>query len=143
METYAEMKKRHQREFDALPIGAAFTEESFRRMMEGWGLTMDEVDKIYSIGHGCYIQKKDADLLHQTMERAERERAEALAADETGLGYIKSMFDYELRNYECFYINSISNMLDALDLTEEQVNADPRLKAGLEAAWKAGREAGL
>lgn len=54
METYQEMKERHQREFNALPIGAAFREEGFRRMMEGWGLTMEEVDKIYSIGHGFY-----------------------------------------------------------------------------------------
>ena len=143
METYQEMKARHQREFNALPIGAAFTEESFRQMMERWGLTMDDVDKIYSIGYGCYIQKKDADLLHQTMERIEREKSEALAADTTGMGYIKQMFDYELRNYECFYTNDTSDMLRALDLTEEQVNADPRLKAGLSAAWKAGREAGL
>ena len=143
METYQEMKARHQREFNALPIGAAFTEESFRQMMERWGLTMDDVDKIYSIGYGCYIQKKDADLLHQTMERIEREKSEALAADTTGMGYIKQMFDYELRNYECFYTNDTSDMLRALDLTEEQVNADPRLKAGLSAAWKAGRAAGL
>ena len=143
METYQEMKARHQREFNALPVGAAFTEESFRQMMERWGLTMDDVDKIYSIGYGCYIQKKDADLLHQTTERIEREKSEALATDTTGLGYIKQMFDYELRNYECFYTNDTSDMLRALDLTEEQVNAAPRLKAGLSAAWKAGREAGL
>lgn len=143
METYQEMKERHQREFNALPIGAAFREEGFRRMMEGWGLTMEEVDKIYSIGHGCYIQKKDADLLHQTMERIDKEKAEALAADLTGLGYIKQMFAYELRNYECFYTGDVNDMLNALDLTEEQINADPRLKAGLRAAWKEGREAGL
>ena len=143
METYQEMKARHQREFNALPVGAAFTEESFRQMMERWGLTMDDVDKIYSIGYGCYIRKKDADLLHQTTERIEREKSEALATDTTGLGYIKQMFDYELRNYECFYTNDTSDMLRALDLTEEQVNAAPRLKAGLSAAWKAGREAGL
>ena len=143
METYAEMKARHQREFNALPIGAAFSKDQFERMMREWGLPVDAVDQIYSLGYGAYIQRKDADLIHQTAERIEKEEKDAIAADETGLGFIKEMFYRELCDHECFYTNDISEMLDALEITREQLNADPRLKAGLQAAWNEGREKGL
>ena len=39
-------------------------------MMQGWGLDPEkDLDKILRIPGGGYVQKKDADLLHQTTER--------------------------------------------------------------------------
>lgn len=66
MNKYAEMKKRHQEEVNQLPLGFAFSNKQFEEMMEKWGLSPADTDKICSIGAGGYIQKKDQSLLCQT-----------------------------------------------------------------------------
>ena len=52
---------------------------------------------------GGYVQKKDADLLHQTTERHNKEMEAAIAEDKTGEGFIYEMFLYELDNHEYGY----------------------------------------
>ena len=37
MNRYAELKKKHQKELDKLPMKAAFGKEQFKKMMEEWG----------------------------------------------------------------------------------------------------------
>ena len=37
MNAYQEMKDRQQKEFDAFPMGAAFSNQQFKDMMEKWG----------------------------------------------------------------------------------------------------------
>ena len=97
MNRYAELRNRKQEEFNALPLGFAFGQKQFDEMMRGWGLDPEkDVDKIYSIGAGGYVQKKDADLLHQTRERHDKEMAAAIAEDKTGEGFIYEMFLYEI-----------------------------------------------
>lgn len=74
--------------------------------MEKWGLDarkQADLDKVYSIGYGGYIQKKDADLLHETRARHDAEMAAAIAEDTTGEGFIYEMFLYELYNHEYGY----------------------------------------
>ena len=70
MNRYVELRQRQQEEFNALPLGFAFSREQFYEMMRGWGLDPEkDCDKIYRLPGGGYVQKKDADLLHQTTER--------------------------------------------------------------------------
>ena len=67
---YMELKRRQQEEFNALPLGFAFSQKQFNEMMENWDLDPGkDTDKIYHVGAGGYIQKKDAELLHRTRER--------------------------------------------------------------------------
>ena len=74
MNRYAEMRRRQQEEFNALPIGAAFNDKQFKKTMQDWGLDpKKDTDKIYSIGYGCFIQKKDAPMLHKTRDRHDAE----------------------------------------------------------------------
>lgn len=135
MNRYEEMRQRQQKEFNELPLGFAFGQKQFDEMMRGWGLDPDkDIDKIWSIGAGGYVQKKDADLLHQTTARHDRELKEAIAADMTGEGFIYEMFLYELDNHEYGYTRDTEDTLDALDYTAEQVLGDPRLKRGIEKA---------
>lgn len=135
MNKYAELRKRQQKEFDALPLGFAFGQKQFDEMMKGWNLDPEkDVDKIYSIGSGGYVQKKDADFLHQTMKRHDEEMAAAIADDKTGEGFIYEMFLYELNNHEYGYTRDTEDTLDALGYTAEQVLNDPRLKRGIEKA---------
>lgn len=135
MNKYAELRQRQQEEFDALPLGFAFSQKQFNEMMEGWGLDPEkDLDKILRIPAGGYVQKKDADLLHQTVERHDTEMAAAIEEDKTGEGFIYEMFLYELDNHEYGYTRDTEDTLDALGYTAEQVLNNPRLKRGIEKA---------
>lgn len=135
MNEYAELRQRQQAEFDALPLGFAFSQKQFNEMMVGWGLDPEkDLDKILSIPGGGYVQKKDAGLLHQTAERHDAEMAAAIAGDTTGEGFIYQMFLYELDNHEYGYTRDTEDTLDALGYTAEEVLGNPRLKRGIEKA---------
>ena len=97
---YQILKDRQQKEFNAFPMGAAFSQQQFAEMMEKWGLLPTDTDKIVHIGGGCYIRKTDREAFRALVERLEKEKADALAADTTGEGIIKDMFLYELANHE-------------------------------------------
>ena len=136
MNAYQEMKDRQQKEFDAFPIGAAFSNQQFQQMMEKWSLTVNDTDKICSIGGGCYIRKTDKEALCALINRLNNEKENAIAADLTGDGFIFDMFVYELANHEYCITYDLEDTLDALGLTAEQINADKRLTHGLNKAIK-------
>lgn len=137
MNRYTEMRNRHQEEFNALPLGFAFSQKQFNEMMEKWGLDPDkDCDKIFSIGYGGYVQKKDAELLHQTRKRHDEELAAAIEEDKTGEGFIYEMFLAELADHEYGYTEDTSDALDALGYTAEEVVADERLNRGITMAHK-------
>ncbi|MSB19102.1 DUF7659 family protein [Flavonifractor plautii] len=132
MNKYKELRDRQQAEVNALPLGFAFGKSQFDEMMRGWGLDPEkDLDKIVSIGAGGYIQKKDRSLMHETFDRHRRERKEAIAADQTGEGFIFDMFLYELNNHEYGYTGDTSEALEALGLTAQEVVDDPRLNRGI------------
>lgn len=135
MNKYAELRQRQQEEFNALPLGFAFSQKQFNEMMEGWGLDPEkDLDNILRLPGGGYVQKKDASLLHQTTERHDAEMAAAIAEDATGEGFIYQMFLYELDNHEYGYTRDTEDTLEALGYTAKEVLGDPRLKRGLEKA---------
>ena len=136
MNAYQEMKDRQQKEFDAFPMRAAFSQQQFESMMEKWGLTVNDTDKICSIGGGCYILKADKDALIALINKTATEQKNAIAADTTGDGFIFDMFVYELANHEYCITYDLEETLDALGLTPEEVNADELLKHGLNKAIK-------
>lgn len=134
MNAYRQLKDKQEKEMNAFPLGACFSKTQFEEMMTKWGLTPDDTDKICSIGGGCYIRKCDRDAFLSMMKRFEKERTDAIAADETGEGFIYDMFLYELGNHEYCITYDLEETLDALHLTLEQVNADKRLSHGLKKA---------
>ena len=136
MNAYQQMKDRQQKEFDAFPIGAAFSNQQFQQMMKKWGLTVNDTDKICSIGGGCYIRKTDKEALRDLINRLNKEKQDAIAADTTGDGFIFDMFVYELANHEYCITYDLEDTLDALGLTAEQINADKRLTHSLNKAIK-------
>ena len=137
MSTYQEMRLRQQQEFNALPLGFAFSQEQFDEMMRGWGLhPKRDVKNICSIGNVGYIQKKDVELLFRTNARHKEELAAAIAADTTGPGFIFEMFYYELKDHEYGYTGDAEDTLEALNYTMEQVQSDQRLCRGFERARK-------
>ena len=136
MNTYEEMKNRQQKEFDAFPMGAAFSNKQFEEMMQKWGLTVNDTDKICSIGGGCYIRKTDIESFLALINKTAAELKNAITADRTGDGFIFDMFVYELANHEYCITYDLDDTLDALGLTIEEIKADKRLHYGLNKAIK-------
>ena len=125
MNPYVELKTKHQKEIDNFPLGFAFSETQFNEMMENWGLSPSDTDKIYSIGGGGFVRKCDADAMHEMFERHAQEREVAIKENKDD--YLYHMFNYELANHEYNYTGDISDTLDALGLTTEEIDADERM----------------
>ncbi len=133
MNRYTELRQRQQEEFDALPIGAAFSDKQFNEMMRNWGLDPEtDLDKILRLPvAGSFIQKKDRKLLHDTVERHDAEMQAAIDADKTGEGFIYEMFLAELENHEYGYTGDTTDALMSLGFTAEEVVNDERLNRGI------------
>lgn len=135
MESYRELRNRQQKEFDELPLGFAFSDKQFDEMMEKWGLDPEkDLDKIYRVPGGGFIQKKDHEHFHEVLDRHNVEMEAAKAADEDGTGFLYQMFKYELDNHEYGYTGDFEDTLDSLGLTWEEVAASPRLLKALDKA---------
>ena len=131
---YEILKNKQQKEFNAFPMGAAFNQKQFAEMMEKWGFLPTDTDKILHIGVGCYIRKTDREAFHALLEKIDKEKQDAIAADTNGEGFIKDMFLCELANHEYCITYDLDDTLDALGLTVDEINADNRLIRGLEKA---------
>lgn len=132
---YEELKQRQQKEFNQLPLGFAFCEKQFNEMMKGWGLDPEkDIDKIYRIPGGGFIQKKDHTLFHETMNKHYRETREAIEADPDGTGFVCEMFVYELDNHEYGYTGELGDTLDALGIEWEKILTSKKFLTGLKKA---------
>lgn len=134
MNRYAELKQRQHEEFAAFPMQFAFSDQQFAEGMAALGLTSADTDKIYKAPGGGFYRKEDGPRLKEMMDHFDRELREAIAADQTGDGFVYEMFLYELDNHEYGYTLDTEEALDALGYTAAEVLGDPRLKRGLEKA---------
>lgn len=130
MSKYTELKSKHQAEVNAFPLGFAFNQSQFDEMMKKWGLKPTDIREILSIGGGGYVRKDDAKAMHEMFDRHEAEHKAAMQDDE----YLFSMFNYELANHEYSYTYDLTDTLEALGLTMDEINANPRMLHMLERA---------
>ena len=80
METYQELKARHEKEVNALPLGFAFSEEQFEEMKLKLGVK--ENSELYRLGNtGGFYRKVDSELIHDTFKRHAEERKNAKKAE--------------------------------------------------------------
>lgn len=141
MESYRELRDRQQKEFNELPLGFAFSDKQFDEMMGKWGLDPEkDLDKIYRIPGGGFIQKKDHKRFHEVLDRHNAEMEAAKAADEDGTGFLYQMFLFELDNHEYGYTGEYEDALESLGLTMKDVHKSVRLTRALEKAAKEIRE---
>ena len=132
---YQALKERQQQDVNAFPFFFAFNEGQFAEGMHSLGLSPGEEGKLYRLGStGGFYRRTDSDRLHEMFDRHAAEMQAAVDSDATGDGFIYEMFLYELANHEFTYTNDLSDTLDALDLTSEEINADKRLQHGLRKA---------
>lgn len=138
MNPYEIMRKRHHDEYAVFPLYFAFGDEQIKRKFNELGLDPEkDLDKITVIpGTGGFLLKKDEDAFREMNERQSRELRDAIAADETGDGFIFEMFRSELSNCEFGYDEelAVEGMLSVLGLTLEEIINDPKLNHGYEKA---------
>ena len=135
MNRYAELRHRQQEEFNALPLGFAFSQKQFDEMMQGWGLDPEkDLDKILRIPGGGYVQKRTLTCSTRRRSATIRKWRRPSRRTRPGRGFIYEMFLYELDNHEYGYTRDTEDTLDALGYTAEEILGDPCLKRGIEKA---------
>ena len=134
MNRYADLKQRQQQEFGTFPMQYAFSNQQFAEGMAALGLKPADTDKIYKVPGGGFYRREDGSRLKTMIDRFDQELHEAVAGDKAGDGFIYEMFLYELENYEYGCTMDLSETMDALGYTPEDIQADPRLSHGLERA---------
>lgn len=138
MNSYVALKRKHQKEINDFPLRFAFNKSQFDEMMAKWNLTPEDVDKIYSIGGGGYLRKCDSEAFHELIERHTKEIETARTENKDD--YLYHMFNYELANHEYNYTGELDDTLDALDLTLEEIKANPIMDEALQRAIKNQQE---
>ena len=136
MNRYEEMRNRHQKAFNALPLKFAFTDEQFEKCMAEWGYTTEDTDKIYKFAGNGFYRREDNELIRNTIHEHNDEMEKAIADDKTGEGFIYEMFLCELRNHEYGYTGDTEYTLDMLGYTPQDLEKDKRLAIGLRKACK-------
>lgn len=137
---YKEMKDKHSKEYDNFSKGKvfyAFSDNQFKEGMQKLGLDADKEEDLKKIVHffsGCYALKSEAKNLEDLLASFTEEQKQLIEEDKTGLGFIYSMFKYELANNEYGYTYDLEDTLRALGLTYKEVQEKPNLKKGLEKA---------
>ena len=128
MSSYSDLLHRHQKEVNAFPIKWAFSDSQFNQAMRELGLDPRDTDAIIGIGGGGFMRKSDNEAFHAMLDRHQQERAEAIASDKDGTGYLYEMFLYELGNHEYIFTFDPDETFSACGVTAEQVENDPVMK---------------
>lgn len=93
--TYTEYKNARQEGFNALPIFWAFSNRQFEEAMQERGLTMQDTDKIFSIGAGGFALKSDKDVILAFLNK--EDPLPELMKDQS---FAEDAFCYEMQNHE-------------------------------------------
>ena len=122
MEKYIEMKERHQKMVDELPLKFAFSDSQFEKAMEELGLTKNDTDKIVNIGGGGFCLRETADKLVNYYKQFNEEEAKAFKNDD----FLRDAFEYELGNHEYIITYDIYDTLRALNITMKEYQENER-----------------
>lgn len=138
MNTYTLMKRTHQKQVDDYLSKCsffAFNEKQFREGLQKLGIAEDQTGVLVRLGDtGGYILKEKAPGFKELMDKLDREKQDALQDPENGYQFAYSMFYTELANHEYSWTGDTWETLDALGITEEDLNRAPMLQKALEKA---------
>lgn len=140
-ETYTEMQDRHRKEWNDFPMFFAFNDSQFAEGMKKLGLKPSDTKKIYKLGSsGGFYRKSDATALREMIDRQDVEEKTAIAADANGTGFAFEMFYHELANHEYCVTYDVTEVLDALGYTVDDINNNEQLLKAFLNAEKQYRE---
>lgn len=133
---YNEMKERHQKLIDKLPLKFAFSDEQFERAMIELGLTKDDTDKVVGIGGGGFCLLETAEKLKNYCKQFHEEETKAFKDDD----FLRSAFEYELANHEYIITYELEDTLNALNISKEEYSKNDRYKKIMKEAIKNYKE---
>lgn len=128
METYVQMKKRHQKEFEALPTFVAFSETQFQEGISKIGAS--DRNEILCLCSGIYCKKSDKHLFEEYFRRTKQELIDA----EKDFDFCVEMFKYELGNHEYIITYDPEDAIYACGLSMEKVFEDPHFSKAFKTA---------
>lgn len=139
MNKYLELKEEQQKEFNNFSnknMFYAFSDEQFNNGLKEFGLTRETMKgKLVRLaGTGGFILKTKEKEFDKLNAKHKEEKEQAIKNDKIGNDYIKDMFSCELSNQEYGYTRDLTDTLNCLGLTPEQIDNNKALKNGLELA---------
>ena len=135
--TYTEFKAYAQTKVNALPIYYAFGIKQFNEMLAKHfnNMTMEDANqKLYGTGNGGYYLRTDAEQIRNAFIEIDETQARLIKEDTSGDGFIYQMFLYELANHEYIITQDITETLDAVGISADDLETNPALKHGLKRA---------
>ena len=125
LESYQQIKARHQADVNAFPLGAAFSDKQLAEMMAQFGLPNDKSGyaQIVSLGYGCFILRSDAPAWREMCERHDREMKEFRKNRKE----LKKALFYEFGNHESQFNLNEETICNCVGLDWEEVQNDAEL----------------
>jgi hypothetical protein len=120
VESYTELKKRQQNELNEFEgIFFAYNNDQFAEGMikVGYDNLDNPKDKIYSLGAGGYIRKDRSKAFHAMFERHAEERKQRNKDEQ----FLVESIAYELANHEYCITRDVTDALNALGLSREEL----------------------
>lgn len=140
MNSYEKLRNENQERYNRFAdtdnnIVCFFSDKQFQEVLEKTGLTEEQfADSYYHLISGAYVRKDKSAELDKIWEENEKAIANAIKNDPDGRHFVKDMFSYEMANHEYSYTRDLSDTLDSLGYTTDEINKNPKLLNGLNAA---------
>ena len=128
---YRLLKDKHQKEVNELPYMFAFNDEQFKNGLKKLGLNENETNKLIYFGAGIYLKKVDLPKVEEVHARHKKELEFEIKSDTIGDKFIKDMFLDEMYNHEYGYTRDIQPVLEALNISENNLRHSENLRNGL------------
>lgn len=130
MNSYLELREKHQKAINDFPIGFTFNDSQFKEVLAK--LSVKDPSELISIGNGGFIRHSDYKEFSEMLKNFDTE--EAKAREDPAFCY--EMFLYELGNHEYCITYDLEDTLYACGLTLEQVQSNSILSKALIKARK-------
>ena len=125
---YKKYKENKQNAFNKLPIYWAFGMEQFKELLQKLNLqdTPKDLKKLVNIGCGGLMLKSDLHLLENYTKNFSKEKLLFWLNHNFRFAY--GALRYEMNNHEYYYTGDITDTLDSLNLTFEDIQKNAYLK---------------
>jgi len=128
-ESYRELLERQNAEINKMNFFFAFGQTQFDKMLRIKGWKMEELQ---DVGSGMYVRRADMPLWIELESRHREELFNALGDEEFAIQALV----YELENHEYGVTDDVTDTLDALAISQSDLDNIPGLSECLEKAIK-------
>lgn len=131
--SYKEVKEKYQKQINDFPCIVAFSKKSVVKKLSD--LNVNSIYDLKQIIPGYFIRKSDVETFKQININKQNE-IKTLYNGYKGYRFAKSMFKCELNNQEYCITYDLTDTLEVLNLTLEEIKNNKNLRIGLKLALK-------